>query len=293
VIVLRGLVVLAVLAAAATLIGGSQASFNAKGVNPNNVFATTALYAPSGLTATTSGHNVNLSWSAGTNGNGYAIRGVANGTSSNCSSVTYGSVGTSSGTSYTDSGRYTPQGTWFCYQVATSYASWTSVNSNPGAAAQIGVVATSVVAGNGGTSGRLDSGDTITVTFNQAITTGSGPSGTDTVCSVNGATIMVGSNTTSGACGPGEAVDLGKLTGGTTSARGRWNATYAWSSGNTRLTITLGTRTNGAGNVNASGTWTLNPTTTATKLLSATGSFHACDTNTGGGNCLPTMTGSF
>jgi hypothetical protein len=37
----------------------------------------------------------------------------------------------------------------------------------------------------------------------------------------------------------------------------------------------------------------LNPTTTASKLLSATGSFQACNTHTGGGNCLPTMGGSF
>ena len=41
-----------------------------------------------------------------------------------------------------------------------------------------------------------------------------------------------------------------------------------------------------------SGTWTLNPTTTGTKVLSATGSYHNCDTNTGGGNCLPVATGS-
>jgi hypothetical protein len=42
-----------------------------------------------------------------------------------------------------------------------------------------------------------------------------------------------------------------------------------------------------------SGTWSFNPTTTASKLLSATGSFQACNTHTGGGNCLPTMGGSF
>src|SRR4029077_11477759 len=112
------------------------------------------------------------------------------------------------------------------------------------------------------------------VTFNQAITTSTGPSGTNTVCAVSGATIMVGSTTTSGTCATSETLNLGKLTGGTSAANGRWNATYAWTGGNTVLTVTLGTRTSGSSNVTTSGTWTFNPTTTASKLLSATGSFH-------------------
>src|SRR5207302_4470863 len=93
-----------------------------------------ALYAPSGLSATPSAHDVGLAWSAGTNGSGYAVLGVANGSSSNCSAASFASIGSAAGTSHTDTGRYTPQGTWFCYQVKTSYASWTSVSSNPTAA---------------------------------------------------------------------------------------------------------------------------------------------------------------
>jgi hypothetical protein len=289
---------LAILVAAAAAVCGSLAAasgatFNAQTANAADTYAFTALYAPSALTATPSGHDVSLSWSAGTNGSGYAVLGVNNGASSNCSGASFASVGTAAGTSYTDTGRYTPQGTWFCYLVKTTYGVWTSVNSNPTAAAQLGVVATTVAAANGGSAGALDAGDTITVTFNQPIATGTGPSGTNTVCAVNGATIMLGSTTTSGNCATSEAVNLGTLTGGNSNRNARFNATYAWSNGNKTLTITIGARTVGAQNPTTSGTWTFNPTTTATKLQSSTGSYHACDTNTGGGSCLPVATGSF
>lgn len=271
----------------------SGASFNATSVNPGNAYALTALYAPSGLTATPSGHDVSLAWSAGTNGNGYAVLGVANGSSSNCSAASFASIGSAGGTSYADTGRYTPQGTWFCYQVKTSYASWTSVPGNPTAAAQLGVVAASVTVANGGTAGKLDPGDTITVTFNQPISTSTAPSGTNSVCAIAGATIVLGSTATTGSCAASETVNLGKLTGGTSSANARWSATYAWSNANKTLTVTVGARTVGTANPTVSGSWILNPTTTATKLLSSTGSFHACDTNTGGGSCLPASGGSF
>src|SRR5439155_941489 len=49
------------------LVPSSGASFNARNANPGNAYALTALYAPSGLTATPSGHDVGLAWSAGTN----------------------------------------------------------------------------------------------------------------------------------------------------------------------------------------------------------------------------------
>ena len=283
----------ALAAACGALAGSSTASFNAAAANPGSVYGFTSLYAGSGLTATPSGHDVSLSWSAGSNGSGYSVLGVANGSSSNCSTASFASLGSAGGTTYTDTGRYTPQGTWFCYQVKTSYGSWTSVSANPTAAAQLGVVAISAVAANGGTAGRLDPGDTIAVTFNQALTTSTGPSGTNSVCAIAGATVVLGSTATSGACAASETVNLGKLSGGTSSANARFSATYAWSAGNTKLTVTVGARTVGLSNPTVSGVWTLNPTTTASKLLSSTGSFHACDTNTGGGACLPGLTGSF
>jgi hypothetical protein len=274
------------------IVPSSGASFNATTANRGNAYALTALYAPSGLTATPSGHDVALAWSAGSNGSGYSVLGVANGSSSDCSAASFASIGSASGTSYTDTGRYTPQGTWFCYQVKTSYASWTSVSGNPTAAAQLGVVATSVAAANGGTAGKLDTNDTITVNFNQPITTSTGPSGTNTVCAISGSTIVLGSTTTLGTCSASETMNLGKLAGGTSSANARWAATYTWTNSNKTLTVKLGTLSSGSAPT-VSGAWTFNPTTTASKLLSATGSFQTCNTNTGGGNCLPTISGSF
>ena len=278
---------------ACTLAGVSTASFAARTANPGATYALTALYAPTGLTATTAGAGVGLSWTAGQNGSGYAVLGVANGTSSNCTAAATAALGTASGTTYTDASRSTPQGTFFCYEVKTTYASWTSVASNPRVAAQIGVVVSSIVAANGGTAGKLDPGDTITATFNQPITTTTGPSGTNSVCAISGATIVIGSTTTSGTCVATEATNFGKLTGGTSSANARFAATYTWNTAHTQLTILVGARSSGSANVTAGGTWTLGPTTTATKLLSTTGNLHTCDTNTGGGNCLPAMTGSF
>lgn len=283
----------ALVVATAVFAGATAASFNARTANTGATYALTALYAPTGLTATTAGAGVNLSWTAGSHGNGYAILGVANGTSSNCSGATTVSLGTASGTTYADASRSTPQGTWFCYEVKTTYAGWTSVASNPRAAAQLGVVVSSIVAANGGTAGKLDTGDTITATFNQPITTASGPSGTNSVCAISGATIVIGSTTASGSCVATETNNFGKLTGGTSSVNVRYAATYAWNAALKQLTITIGSRTTGASAPTTSGTFTLGPTTTATKLLSTTGSLHTCDTNTGGGSCLPTMTGSF
>jgi hypothetical protein len=282
-----------VLAVAAGVGARSTASFAAQGANAGNKFAYTALYAPTGLTATPSGHNVNLSWTAGTNGSGYSVLGYNNGTSTTCSTAFSTVFGSPTTTSYTDSGRYLQQGTYECYQVKTTYGSaWTSVNTNPTAFAQLGVVAKTAVASNSSSSGNLNSGDKIVITFNQAITTTTGPVSGDTVCTLAGSgTIMLGSTTTSGTCSTSETVDLGKLTGGTTASTGRWTATYVWSGSNTILTVTLGTLT--GSNSALTGTWTFTPTTTSSKLQSSTGGFSACNTNTGGGNCLPTMTGGF
>jgi hypothetical protein len=279
---------------AATISSSTEASFAGQTENPGNVFSIGALYAPSGLGATVSGHDVSLSWTAGTGGSGYKVYGVSNGTNSNCTGAAVAQIGTSASTSYADSGRYSPEGTYYCYEVRTSYGSaWTSVTGNPMVAARIGFFAQAVSQANGGVPNRLDTGDVITVTFDQAVTTSTGPSGTNTVCAVATGQILLGSTTTSGACSTAETTNLGTLTGGTAAANGRFNATYAWSNGSKTLTVTLGTRTSGTSTITTSGTRTLNPTTTSSKLQSATGAFHVCDTNAGGGDCLPTASGSF
>ena len=274
---------------------GTWASLNAQTRNPDSSFATTSLSAPTGLTATASGRDVQLAWNAGENGSGYEVLGFANGTSSTCPATGYSSIALTTSLTYVDTGRYAPQGTWFCHQVRTSYASWTST-TNTSVATQIGVVITSITMANGANAGVLDAGDRFIVTFNQPIDTSSAASGTNSLCTTSasspGASILLGSTASSGSCGTSEALNLGRLSGGGSSRNNRYAAVYTWSNGNRTLTITVGARTVGPGNPTITGTWTLSPTTNPARLLSATGGFHVCDTNAGGGNCLPTVSGS-
>ncbi|MDE3088136.1 MAG: hypothetical protein KGJ80_01965 [Chloroflexota bacterium] len=279
----------AMLAIAGSSVLPALALFSSNQSISNNAFNTRNLVAPTNLTANPAGHDVRLNWSAGQNGNGYAILGVANLLSSSCPDPTTftTTVGSSVSTSYTDTNHYTPQGNWYCYQVKTTYGNWTSTTSNPIAAAQIGFVATTVQMSNGGTAGVLDTNDQIVVNFNQAVNTTTGaPSGY--VCSTNTIpyTLVLGTAKSAGACSATEAVSLGTLIGGSSNKNGRWAATWTWSNGNQTLTVTLGTRSAG-GNPTISGTWTFNPTADQTKLLSSTGSFHICDNNSNGGYCLP------
>lgn len=196
---------------------GVYAAWSASAANPGNVITSTALGAPSGLNVSYAGHDASLSWSAGTNGNGYQVLGAANGTSSDCSGASWAQIGTTGGTlSYNDANRYAPQGTYYCYQVKTSYgSSWTSIDSNPITSTRIGVVATAVslvndgnhagCSGSGaqvyGQAGLLDCGDQIAVTFNQPIDTATGPQAGNTVCvSQSANAVFLGTSTASGPC---------------------------------------------------------------------------------------------
>ena len=204
---LAALLALCVALVGAVAAAGSEATFAAQTANRGTCSRSRRLYAPSGLSATVSGHDVSLSWTAGTNGSGYKVYGVANGTNSNCSGATVSQIGTSAATTYADTGRYTPQGNWFCYEVRTSYASaWTSVNSNPTVGARIGFFASSVAVSNGGTAGRLDAGDVVVANFNQAVTTSTGPERDEHRLRGRNGQILLGSTTTAGACATSETV---------------------------------------------------------------------------------------
>lgn len=280
------------LLAAAIIASPSVARLTELDTAPSNTCTTRQLIAPTNLGAVARGHDVALTWNAGQNGNGYAVLGVANGTQSDCSSVTYTHIATTTTTAYTDTNRYSPQGNFFCYQVKTIYNTWSSLANNPTAAAQIGFVATTLQMSNGGTAGQLDPNDQIVITFNQAVDTAPGPASSDTVCTETAShTFLLGSATVSGSCFVTETVTRGKISGGTLGNDARFNATYPWGNGNKTITITIGSRSEGASNPSvSSATRTLTPTTDSTKLKSAVGAFHICDTNAGGGNCLPTTT---
>jgi hypothetical protein len=272
--------------------GTALAAFSTT-ASASQAVASRSVGAPSGLTGAASGHDVSLSWTAGTNGNGYAIDAAANGTSSDCTAAAFSALTAASGTAVTDTGRFTPQGTFECYRVATTYGTWWSQSGNPTVAVRLGVVAQAVAVANGGTAGRLDQGDTITITFNQAISPASGPIASDTVCTNTVGTVMLGVTGTGTTCSTGATTTVGTLTSLTINRAARFDASFAWSGGDTVLTVTIAARSAGSQNPTVSGTAVHTPTTTPTGLLSQTGAFHTCSSNSGGGSCTPTATGGF
>ena len=266
----------------------------------NNLFGTMSLSAPGNLNASPRGHDIALEWSAGQNGTGYEVFGVANGTSSDCSAATFTSLDSTTATDYSDSDRYSPQGTWFCYQVQTTHDEWTSQENNPVAAGQLGFVAASLQLTNGGDTTAcegeqsgvvedLDCGDQISVGFNQPVDATTGPDSNATVCADTGSgTIWLGS-TGSGDCTSNETVHLGRLTGSTIgNGNSRFYASYDWNLEQTGLIVTVGALVSGTIYPTMSdGPWTLTPTDNTDDLLSDSGGYHICDTNADGGNCLP------
>lgn len=288
----RRVTALAIAVAAIAVAGVSRGTFAAFAggvVNGGNTFGLTSLYAPGNLTALPAGQSVDLAWTAGQNGNGYTILSAPapDPLVNDCTGASYSTLATQTGTSHTHAAS-TPPGTWRCYTVRTSYQSWTSVQNNPVAGARMGFVASMASFSNTGNP-RIDDNDTITITFNQAVDAATGPQAGNSVCWVNDR-VTLGSTGT-GNCSATETPRLGFLTGGTIERNMRLAATWTWSADGRTLTITLGTRTSGAGNYSHSGTWTFVPTSNAALLKSSTGGFHVCDTNAGGGNCTPTVNG--
>jgi hypothetical protein len=301
--------------------GIAYAAFASTTSNGSNAVTATTLTPPTGLTGTPAGRNVSLAWSAATPATGYDIQGAAPASgSSSCGGLTFTAVSganpTTTTTSYTDTNRAAPSGTtptppaiahgrWYCYRALTRYNVWASPTTSAAVAVRVGVVATGITitnaantagCGSSGVSGALDCGDQVVITFNQAINTATGPAASNTVCGQsNGTTLLLASTTTSGGCNTGtEQVNVGRLTTPQLTNSGRYAASYAWSAGNTVLTITLGSRVAGNRNVEPDpGTTTLTPSTDTADLQSSSGAVHACHTNTGGGDCLPTTTNTW
>jgi hypothetical protein len=277
----------------ATLIGGTNVG--------ENTFSTVSLGAPGNLSALAAGGAVNLSWSAGANGTGYALGYAANGNSSDCSAAVFDGPTTVAATAFIDPLHNSPPGSWGCYRAATAAGGWTSPEPNPITAVQLGFVAGSVSFVNAGdtnacgaeqtgAASQLDCGDQISIGFNQPVIAGTGPGGTDSVCAdTAGDALWLGSATTTGACSSSEVVSVGALNGSSVDGCDcRFAATYAWDAGGQTLVITVGVRTDGAGYPDlGGGPWTFQPTTDSARLHSAAGEFHVCDYSSGDSNCWP------
>lgn len=209
---------------------GEFATFSAETENSASAFAGGWIPAPTSLTVSgPAGYGAGLTWVSGASASapspnpvtGQQLFGVDGGTgaSASCGS-TYGLLSTMSGpttTSYTDPGSSGENGHWYCYEmVSTSASTWTTAATF--APVRVGLYVTAVHVANGGSgSNRMNSGDTITITFNQDVNTPTA----NHFCAVNSGAndvIILGDTRASGTCATGDAYTIGKITGATISA---------------------------------------------------------------------------
>jgi len=277
------------------------ATLSATTVNPATLSAI-SLYSPTSPAAAPLGHTVSVSWTASApqNGSGYVVSGLnVGGSSSICPATasSYAFLSGTAGTSYTDSSSLAggTDGTYVCYLIRsgydpvtgpTSWAAdplWTSANTLPTAKTPIGFFATGVSFTNGGTANTLDAGDTIVLTFSQAVDTTTVAPVTGVCSHLLNSTIYLGMSLTCGTTGT-----VGTLAGMTLSnglgLDGIYGASAAWSNGNRTFTITVGSLVLGTGaSTVASGTETFTPLAT---ISSQTGGLLICTT----ASCKPTTT---
>jgi len=297
-----GLIVVALglLAAESGLVTGDV---NASTSNAST-FSATALYSPTAPAAAPLGHTASVTWTASSpqNGNGYVVSGANIGSSSAtacpAAAASYAFVAGTAATSLTDSTSLAggTDGTYVCYLVRSGFSSaapgtwvadpgWTSADVLPTGKTAIGFFATSVTFANGGTGGRLDTGDTIVITFDQAVNT-SGLTVSQVCAAVASKTVYVGAGTGVATC-PTTAT-VGTLTGvqlsSTLSVDGAFAVTSAvWTNSSRTLTVTLGAQNMGLVAISvAAGTTTYAPAA----LTSSSGAAAICTTAI----CKPTTT---
>lgn len=198
----------------ATFAGGYLATPTIGGVLPN--------------TSTSSGYDGVLTWTNGTDQTTtdneiQQVLGADQGSTSNCTGAVYSttvassltSPTTTAATTYTDSNRGSSlNGHWYCYEVVhgwpnTTAPSWTAAATTN---VQLGLIPISVaISGNG--NGKLGSGDSIVITYNQPVSTsivnGSSGSCQFRVSNNNDVTYLGDTTCTS----QSDSYTLGKLTG--------------------------------------------------------------------------------
>lgn len=243
--------------------------FTAQAVNPGNNMNNEVLTAPSALQeavdTSTAPYHVALAWTAATTGNGYVIDRALN-SAGTCGAYTQ--VGTSTVASYLDTSG--SNGSAYCYRIMTELTSggstWTSsFVTNPVTNAYTGFIAESWGWTNGGTALTIDTGDTLTVTFNTLVNVGALGTGRANLCA-KGSTLELWETRKNGACSSGR---LGTLSGATFSSTGRVSESdtnWVWSTitvnGVAKSTVTLTVSTNSGVSYSSSGQLeTLTPST--------------------------------
>ena len=278
-------------------LSGTFAIFTADTENQNSALEGSWIPAPSGLSASIGGSGNSqavLNWTSGASAGSPSPNPVTgqtllyadggSGSSASCGSYSsFASLGaavatdTITGTQFTD---------WWCFEIqststsATTSGSWTSA---PVAFATVqALVPTSIVFNHAAAAnGKIDIGDSIVITFNQAVNTSS-VSVNSGICQVKGTSsngyVIIGF---SGTCSSGASYGIGKITGITVGKTGSASASASWSAGNTVLTVTA---TSGGQNVATGGTFVA-----ATAIQASAGSPSVCTAAA----CTLTPSGSF
>ena len=287
-----------ILAIAAVLssagVGGTFAVFSAETQHKTSTFAGGWLGAPTPLTVTPSGYDVQLTWAAATHGlNGQVLQGEARGTTGDCTGATYptavASLGAATG-SYTDvnrgDGAHGPaNGDWYCYEAISvlSGTSWTTAADFP--PIHVGLDATGVAIGNG--DGNFDPTDFVQITFNQRPQVPGTPRDTH-VCIFEKSDVIILGDQTAYCNGTADSYSIARLTGAPISGTHTLSGTGTLTATTTapwRITVTMGVTSYAT----QTGTTTLTPSTSI-KSYATTDQATICIS---GANCLPTTTTHF
>lgn len=273
------------------VVPGAGAVFTADTANPDSTAAGGWIPAPTGLaTPAPAGYGASFTWTSGASAaspspnpvTGQQLWGASGGSGGSASCGTYALTASMPGpttTSYTDAGSSGNNGDWWCYEMeSTSAGSWTSdaVTFTP---VRVGLYPISVVfAGNG--DGKIDNGDTITITFNQDVAT---PAINKGICQVKGTSsngdLILGFT---GSCSGTAAYAIGKIAGITVNKTGSTAASVTTSGSVVTITVTASGQ-----KVSGSGTFT-----SSTSVTSTVGSAQAC-TSASAPTCTVTTSGSF
>jgi hypothetical protein len=255
----RLVVLLAALLAAAAAVQGSQATFTASKTNSGSSFVTAAKFPPTvTLTAPADGSATNdttptLSGGAdnSTGDSATVTVKIYSGTTATGTAVQTKSVNRGTGTTWSTTASALAQGTYTAVatqtdtagNTGTSSASTFKVDTTP-------PTATSIAAANtpGGTAGKIESGDTLTYTYSEAIAPASvwtGWDGSSTAVHIkftssgnDTITVLTTANAT--------AIHLGSVATNAdyVTTTTTFNATMAMSADGTSVVVTLGTPTN-------------------------------------------------
>lgn len=264
-------------------IPGVSATFSAETENSSSSFAGGWIPGPSGLSVAVGGSandEAALTWTSGASAASPSPNPVTDqtlmyadggsGPSASCGS--YNPVGNVGAATTADSVGETPAADWWCFRmVSDSGTTWTtSADFTP---IQL-LVPISVTLANGGTAGKIDNGDTITITYNQDIKASSG------TIAVHACTtpsiVMIGA-------GCGGTGSVGEIDGFTNTVKGNFTGSAYTISGAT-FSVTLANES-ATPTISGSGPFT----GSGTKIKAVAGNTLVC----GGSNCQPTSSGSF